>query len=184
MTRVELEHLLRAAGNIAEVDRLLVIGSQSILGAFPDAPSELRVSMEADLVPLTYPERSVVIDGAIGEGSVFQKTFGYYAHGVGLETATLPRGWQERLVEVCNANTQNVKGLCLEPHDLAVSKLTAGREKDLSFVHVMLDHELIDARRVGERIHSVEDAELAGMAAAQLKRMTPEPPPQAADPES
>src|SRR5437763_1568132 len=45
-------------------------------------------------------ERAAEIDGAIGDGSPFDSTFGYYAHGVGPETATAPAGWQERLVRV------------------------------------------------------------------------------------
>jgi len=87
MTRSELEHLIRAAGSIAECAEILVFGSQAVPGQFPDAPMALLSSMEADLVPLAFQERSVVIDGAIGEGSVFEKTFGYYAHGVGEDAA-------------------------------------------------------------------------------------------------
>lgn len=43
-------------------------------------------------------------------------------------------------------------GWCLEVHDLAVSKLAAGREKDLTFVELMLRHKLIDAAIVQARI--------------------------------
>jgi hypothetical protein len=55
-----------------------------------------------------------LIDGSIGEGSPFNQTFGYYAHGVSEETAILPAGWKERLVMVQNANTGSGSGLCLE----------------------------------------------------------------------
>lgn len=37
MTRLQLEHIIRASEAIAEVDRLVIIGSQSILGSYPDA---------------------------------------------------------------------------------------------------------------------------------------------------
>jgi hypothetical protein len=40
MTRAELEHVIRAAGSIAEVEDLVVIGSQAVLGEFPDAPAD------------------------------------------------------------------------------------------------------------------------------------------------
>ena len=46
MKRSELEHVIRASGAIADDDELIVIGSQSILGQYPDAPAELLVSME------------------------------------------------------------------------------------------------------------------------------------------
>jgi hypothetical protein len=89
MTRAELEHIIRAAGTIADVEDLVVIGSQAVLGQFPNAPAELLVSNEADIFPSRYPERSDLIDSTIGEGSPFQRSFGYYAHGVGEKTALL-----------------------------------------------------------------------------------------------
>src|SRR3989441_2277793 len=90
--------------------------------------------MEADLFTLRNPADADLIDGSIGEGSPFHQTFGYYAHGVAVETAVLPAGWQGRLVPVRNSNTGGGTGLCLEVHDLAVSKLVAGREKDVDFL--------------------------------------------------
>ena len=133
MTRSELEHVIRAAGAIADDREIVVIGSQSVLGQFPHAPAALLASMEANVYPRNRPERADLIDGAIGEGSHFHEHFGYYAQGVGETTATLPRGWRDRLVRVKNANTGGSTGLCLEVHDLAVSKYAAGREKDLAF---------------------------------------------------
>lgn len=76
MTRSELEHLIRAAGAIAEDSQIIVIGSQSILRQFPDAPRALLKSAEADVYPNHYPERADLIDGSIGEGSTFHETFG------------------------------------------------------------------------------------------------------------
>jgi len=105
MTRSELEHLIRAAGAIAEDGQIVVIGSQSVLGQFPQAPAALRASMEADLYPRNRPERAELVDGAIGEGSHFHEQFGYYAQGVGKGTAVLPRGWERRLVRIKNENT-------------------------------------------------------------------------------
>lgn len=152
MDRRALEHLIRAAGDLADDDHLVVIGSQSILGKHPDAPRSLRESMEADLYPRTYPDRADLIDGAIGELSPFHSTFGYYAQGVGPETATLPAGWEERLVPVVNGNTRGVTGWCLEPHDLIVSKLVAGRDKDLDFAREALRTRLVRVRVLEERI--------------------------------
>jgi hypothetical protein len=47
MTRQQLEHIIRASAGTADVRDIVVIGSQAILGAFPDAPEELTASMEA-----------------------------------------------------------------------------------------------------------------------------------------
>jgi hypothetical protein len=38
MKRSEIEHVLRAAKGIAGEDEFILIGSRSVLGAFPDAP--------------------------------------------------------------------------------------------------------------------------------------------------
>lgn len=67
--RARLTALTRAASVVHEeqqldeqvrqaADELIVIGSQAILGQFPDAPAELCVSTEADIYPKNHPERS------------------------------------------------------------------------------------------------------------------------------
>jgi hypothetical protein len=68
----------------------VLIGSQAVLGQFPHAPGALLVSIEADIYPRQAPAKSDLIDGAIGELSMFHQAFGYYAHGVDETTATLP----------------------------------------------------------------------------------------------
>jgi hypothetical protein len=146
MQRSELEHLIRASGEIAGDDEIIIIGSQAVLGQFPDAPLALRMSMEADVFPKNKPQRADNIDGAIGEGSSFHELHGYYAQGVGEGTAVLPNGWRNRLVAVINENTNGVTGLCLEVHDLAISKLIAQRPKDLEFVQELVRRHMIQKR--------------------------------------
>jgi hypothetical protein len=149
LNRSQLEHVIRAALAIAEDSEIVVIGSQAILGSHPDAPAELCVSADVDLYPRHHPERSDLIDGSIGELSPFHEAFGYYAQGVGPETAVLPDGWEERLIAV---PTPAGRGLCLDPHDLAVSKYVAGREKDRHFVRAALRHGLVDRTTLLERL--------------------------------
>ena len=156
MKRSDLEHIIRASSAIAGDNEIIAIGSQAILGQFPHAPAELLRSLELDVFPKNKPERSIVIDGAIGEQSVFHHTFGYYAHGVSAETAILPRGWESRLIPVQNENTQGATGWCVEAHDLAISKLVAGREKDHQFVAALLKHRMVQKPLLGERLESVD----------------------------
>jgi hypothetical protein len=156
MTRVDLEHIIRAAAEIANDDEIVVIGSQAILGSFPDAPEELLVSQEADVYPRKRPERADLIDGSIGEASPFHDAYGYYAQGVDSSTAILPKGWQERLVPVRNDNTRGNTGWCLEPHDLVVSKAIAGREKDLDFLAVAARNRLVDESLLLARLEGTE----------------------------
>jgi len=152
MQRHQLEHIIRASAAITGADRFVIVGSQAVLGQFPNAPAELLRSIEADLFSLRDQADSDLIDGSIGEGSPFHQTFGYYAHGVGADTAVLPDGWRERLITVHNENTGGGSGLCIEVHDLAASKLIAGREKDLDFVAGLFRHGLVSAKTIRERL--------------------------------
>jgi hypothetical protein len=151
MRRDQLEHVIRAASVLSDDPDIVIVGSQAILGSAPDAPASMLTSMEADVFPRSHPDRADVIDGAIGEGSIFQDTFGYYAHGVGPETAKAPAGWEDRLVLVEGPATSGARGWCLEPHDLVLAKCVAGRSKDLAFARDaslagLVDRELLLAR--------------------------------------
>ena len=174
MKRSDLEHVIRAAGAIADDLQIVVIGSQAVLAQFPDAPEALRASMEADVFPRNRPGRAELIEGAIGEGSSFHEQFGYYAQGVGEATATLPRGWKRRLVPLKNSNTGGIEGQCLEVHDLAISKYVAGREKDLAYTAVLARHGLTRKGTLLERAARTDlSPALRSAQAAQLRR-TPE----------
>jgi hypothetical protein len=155
MRRSELEHLIRAAAAITNEYELVVIGSQSILGTTDNVPPEVLQSMEADLFPKNRPELSDLIDGAIGEGSPFHERFGYYAQGVGPETAALPLGWTDRLVKLQGQGTDLKVGWCLEPHDLAASKLAAGRDKDWPFVELLMSSGLVSPDLLKDRVGSL-----------------------------
>jgi hypothetical protein len=171
MNRLELEHIIRAAAGNADTDEIVVIGSQAILGTISEPPPELCESIEADVYPKANPASAILIDGAIGEGSLFHKTFGYYAHGVAEDTAVLPVGAAERMVPVCNENTRGVTGWCLEAHDLAVSKLAAGREKDLAFVAALLKHGLVCEQTLQDRLAAIPNPQKVEMAARHLSRI-------------
>ena len=131
MTRDELEHAIRAACDVADDSAVYVFGSQAILGEFPDAPPELRQSVEVDMTPVTRPDQVDRIDANLGELSQFHQSHGFYVHGIHIdETATLPPGWRDRVVHVSNDATRHKTGLCLDAYDLAASKLAAFRDKD------------------------------------------------------
>lgn len=138
MTREELEHIIRASGDITKHYEFVIVGSQSILGPVPNPEAAFTMSMEADIYPLQAPELADKIDGAIGEGSQFHQTYGYYAQGVGPETATLPTDWMQRVHRVQNANTNDRVGYCLDVLDLFLAKAVAGREKDREFCMALI----------------------------------------------
>jgi hypothetical protein len=148
MRREDLEHVLRAAADVTGEDEFVVIGSQALLGELPDAPAALVMSMEADIYPAAAPDKADLIDSALGDGSQFHRSFGYFAHGVGPETAKAPAGWQGRLhritVPAQVRSTRRPVALCLEVHDLVLAKCAAGRERDWEFAATALAASLVD----------------------------------------
>jgi hypothetical protein len=149
LNRSQLEHVTRAAATIAGDTEIVVIGSQAILGRYPEAPAELLVSADADVYPRNHPERADLVEGSIGELSPFHETYGDYAQAVGRGTAAVPEGWEARLVVV---PTTAGRGLCREPHDLVISEYAAGREKDRAYVRSALRHRLVDPAILLERL--------------------------------
>ena len=159
MNRLQLEHIIRAAGDISDDDEIIVLGSMAILGQFPDVSADLLYSIEADIYPKNKPGLAQVIDGSIGELSPFHQTYGYYAHGVGPETAqNLPKGWEQRLVAIKNSNTRGVTGWCVEIHDLVIGKYVSGREKDYEFNTRAINDGLVSEEILQKRIDDLDVA--------------------------
>ena len=157
MRRVDLEHIIRASCEVANQDQVLIIGSQSVLGTYNEfeLPETITESVEADVIPLVddaSESQADMIDGAIGEMSMFHNTYGYYAQGVGRRTALLPAGWMERLVPVSNENTRYFTGWCLDVHDLCCAKLLANREKDREFVKSLVEADLVSVSLIRSRL--------------------------------
>ena len=151
MRRAAFEHLIRAAADVAR-DEIVVVGSQAILAQYPDAPEALLVSLELDVFPRNHPERADDIDGALGDGSPFHQTYGYFAHGVGPEAVVAPAGWQDRLVRLEVPARLRPGGTatawCMEAHDLVLAKLAAGRPHDVEFVREAIRAGLVDVPRL------------------------------------
>lgn len=147
MKKHQLDHVLRAAGKITGERQFVIVGSQSLHGKFPDLPDELVTSAEVDLIAKGDATRTEWLN-AIGQDSPFHEQYGYYADPVDEGTAILPAGWKGRLVNLPPGDTEGVRGLCLEPHDLAISKYVARREKDLAFNRALAQRGIVSAERL------------------------------------
>ncbi|MEP6999734.1 MAG: DUF6036 family nucleotidyltransferase [bacterium] len=175
MNREQFEHTIRAAGAVLGVSDILVIGSQalhaSVAGSLPDEASR---SVEVDVAVFedTNSRGADLIDGSIGEASMFHSTFGYYAHGVAETTAVLPTRWRERLVRFETPATSGVTAWCLEPHDLWISKVIAGRDKDLEFCSALLRIRIVEREELSRRLVSVDsmDDRLRTLVQARIDR--------------
>lgn len=187
MNRQQLYHAIRAACAIAGVDRVIVVGSQSILGSFDvdELPPVTHLSAEVDVMPDVddfdlMVKLSDLIEGVGGELSPFEELHGFALDGVDLTTSVLPLGWRDRLVAVSNEFTKDpvsgkqYTGLCLDPADLCVAKLCAGREKDRAFVAALLDAHLVDSDVLRERLGHMppEHTDIAAIVLAEQVRQT------------
>jgi hypothetical protein len=137
MNRMQLEHIIRVASQISDDREIVVVGSSAILALDARLPPIAFRTHDADIYPLNHPERAEDIDGAIGELSQFHQTYGYYAQGVGPETAILPEGWKDRVKRLAIAGT-DATALCIDVHDLVLSKYVAGRAKDIDFIRAIM----------------------------------------------
>lgn len=132
MKKSQLDHVLRAARRITGETRFIIIGSQSLHASRPDVADTILMSVEVDLIAQNERDRTEWLN-VIGVDSPFHETFGYYADPVDETTAVLPNGWKDRLVPLGPGDTDGATGLCLDPHDLAISQYAARREKDVVF---------------------------------------------------
>jgi hypothetical protein len=162
-----LEDLVEAVTAIARLfrtDKVFIIGSQSILLSWPDAPVVLRTSGEIDaypenaktwelmqkqLTPDDQPEASEEINAFFGEGSKFHGEHGFYIDGVDENTACLPEDWTMRAIsKAVDVDGRQVLAVAPCPEDIIVSKLARLSEKDKAFVEAYhaerpVNHEII-----------------------------------------
>jgi hypothetical protein len=159
VNREQFDHAIRAAAAVAGVQEVIVIGSQAAHGFVAgDLPDAAMRSVEADIV-IPGDKDAVMadlVDGSIGEASMFHETFGFYAQGVSIDTAMLPQGWEDRLLRYETPATNGVVAWCLSPEDLWVSKALAGRPKDLEFCRSLISLDAVDIELTGTLLEAVE----------------------------
>jgi uncharacterized nucleotidyltransferase DUF6036 len=171
MDREDLFHVVAAAAQITKEEEFVVIGSQAIVGVYPSAPDEMLRSIEADIYPKNAPDKALLFERDIGEGTQFHATYGYYAHSVGPETAKAPAGWQDRLIKVVvpprpNSETQAI-AWCIEAHDLVLAKLARGDGRDWDFARSAIKANLVQSDKLLELISTMP---VAGEAQSQIHR--------------
>ena len=168
MRRDQLEHAIRAACQITGKLEVIIVGSQAILGTYPEyeLPILATRSLEIDVLPIADDNGETIrladlIVGVAGEFSPFELQHGFSIDGVDLTTSALPEGWRARLIKVQNENTAAPSGQpqyigwCLDKEDLCVAKLCAFREKDRNFVDALIADGLVDPALIGNRIATV-----------------------------
>lgn len=155
MRRAEFRDAIRRAGVISGDRDIVIIGSQSIHGAFPPSLLEanLTASIEVDMIPLNDPDERKTWDLS-GRGTAY----GTEIDGVEVKTASLPEGWLDRLIPypLNDSDPNTVIAWCLDPHDLAVSKAVAGRSKDWEFIRSLYRAQLVNPALALQRLGQLD----------------------------
>lgn len=114
---------------------------------YPDLADEIVMSAEVDLNAMKNAQLTDLLN-EIGVDPHFHQNCGYYADPVDVATAVLPKGWKGRLVKLPQGDTEGVMGLCLDPHDLAIAKYVARRDKDIAFTRELARRGLVSRDRL------------------------------------
>lgn len=132
-----------------------IIGSAAILAVLPNPPvGALTATRDVDVIPPNDDERLADrISFVLGEASDFDAEHGYYVQGVTSRTPLYaPGAWMARAIPV---RVERYTGWCMDPHDLVLSKLGAGRDKDLDFARSAATLGLVHRRELIQRLDNV-----------------------------
>jgi predicted nucleotidyltransferase len=152
-----------------------VIGSAAVFASLPmSTDAVLTRTQDVDVAfgpsgDIAAEELATRLDWLIGEGSDFDIEYGVHGQGVSLDTATfVPARWTERCIPV---EVEGYRGLCMDLHDLALSKYGAGREKDLEFTRVLAALDAVDYATLMARLPDVRcDRDIMALIKARIAR--------------
>lgn len=152
MRLAQLRHVILELGERFGINDFFVIGSAAILAAMPNPPEgALTATRDVDVIAPGDDERLAdQISWVMGEASDFDRDYGYYVEGVTSATPSFaPRDWKSRTISV---RAKQYTAHCMEAHDLVLSKLGIGREKDLEFASAVVDLNLVQQATFSERL--------------------------------
>lgn len=137
------------------VEPPIIVGSQAIFAVTDFPPEIVRKSVECDFLLLQQmAQLRPDITENLGIFSDYQQQTGFYADVLGLATVVLPSGWEKRLVGLKTEDGE-ILAFCVEIHDVAVSKLMAGREKDFEFLQTAFQAEYLQIETFLERAQTI-----------------------------
>lgn len=171
MKKFYLLDLVQRVSDLTGIATPIIVGSQSLFAITNDVPSMVRDSIECDFMLASHGVQAMqIVNDELGILSSFSREAGYYADGLGLATVVLVPGWQDRLQPLKDESGKTV-AQCLEPHDAAVSKLMAGREKDFQFISALLDCQLISLETLIERAALIQETASSGALIPRLNKL-------------
>ncbi len=157
MKKPQLFELIQLVSDLTGIEQPIIVGSQSLYATTDLVPAAVLRSVEADFMLADWGMETIrKVNRELGVTSDLYHSAGYYADGLGLATVVLVPGWRDRLQSLTDEQGQ-VRALCLEAHDAAVSKLMAGRDKDWPFIKALLDGGLISLPTLAERAALIQE---------------------------
>lgn len=159
LKKADIAHILRAAAAVTQCRRFVLVGTGAVIIVIKAPQAFLMQTREIDIYATDTDDpasMSDLIDGSLGEGSQFDKTFGYFADGVSNLTACMPLDWEQRAIAFPVPGADGVSVLCPSPTDIALSKLCAWREKDIDWLRAALLHGIADVEAMRQR-HAMID---------------------------
>lgn len=165
MRRAQLEQLLRELHELTGWNEIEMVGSQCMHAATDHPPAEVLMSLECDVL-VEEGELSERIDERLGQGTEGNRRIGAFVDTVPASFPYLPQGWEDR-ARVLDVGV--LRARCLEPDDLAISKLAAGRLKDTETVAALIMEKLVDPAIVRARILEIADLHLRAVLLARLQ---------------
>lgn len=160
MNRRLLEYAIAEIGRRFNLDYFYIIGSAAVFATIQDEiEAALIATRDVDIIPSPPSPADISIfidriDMVLGEGSPFDEENGWYVQGVDFSTPSYaPRNWMERVIPV---RCMNYTGLCMEIHDLALSKYGIGREKDLDFTRTLARKALVRKDTLIARVNEID----------------------------
>ena len=140
MRREDFDTLVAAVAATADVNEVIVVGSQAILASIDEdqLPRQVTLSPEIDVVIAAHP-RADAVRMLLGPGSFSDSQRGVYVDVLPEHTPHLPANWRARAVRRWLPKMPHVSALCPDIHDIALAKLGAGRrDKDFPYVDALL----------------------------------------------
>lgn len=157
MRKSDLIELIEQIKRIALEETPIVVGSQALHAITTFLPEIVQQSIECDFLIIGgKTENRAAINKKLGIFSDYQIENGFYADALGLATVVLPTGWHERLLPLEDGNGDTI-AYYADIHDIAVSKLIAGRDKDFVFLKETFEREYILVETFLERAELINN---------------------------
>lgn len=149
----ELFELAEEARRLTGHVELVIIGSNSILCLAPHAkiPESMVMSIDVDAYLRQDPGRTGSLKTALGEGSMFHRSHGYFLDPVSPSLATLPDGWEKRLLI---ERRGDLSVWFLDPDDAAISKYARLEERDRRWIREGLSAGLLSMPKIRSRLQA------------------------------